>query len=270
MSSIHYERRGQGEQIVLIHGIGHRGTAWGTVPQLLAADHEVFVVDLPGHGNSPRPAKPGTYAFASVIEQLEEFFAEIGPGRPHVAGNSLGGLFSLMLGERQSVSSVTALAPAGFATLTELLTITGPQLLALRASVCAPERVLRRVNSSPRQRRASLRSLYEHGEWVDPEIATQDALNLRRSTGFWPFFYYATFTRCPSADQVPVTVAWGDQDHLLIPRQGERARRAMPDQRHVTLSGCGHVPMVDDPEQVAEVIRTQVASASAARTHAVA
>ena len=53
----------------------------------------------------------------------------------------------------------------------------------------------------------------------------------------------------------PVTVAWGEKDRLLIySRQSARARRLLPDARHVTLHGCGHVPTWDDPEQVARVL----------------
>jgi pimeloyl-ACP methyl ester carboxylesterase len=55
--------------------------------------------------------------------------------------------------------------------------------------------------------------------------------------------------------QCPVTVAWGEKDRLLLyTRQSARARRLLPDARHVTLAGCGHVPTWDDPEQVARVL----------------
>ena len=53
---------------------------------------------------------------------------------------------------------------------------------------------------------------------------------------------------------VPVTIAWGTRDALLIPRQATRARRLLPSARHVTLQGCGHVPFHDDPETVAAVL----------------
>ena len=53
----------------------------------------------------------------------------------------------------------------------------------------------------------------------------------------------------------PVTVAWGEKDRILIySRQAPRARRRLPSARHVTLTGCGHVPTWDDPEQVARVL----------------
>ena len=53
---------------------------------------------------------------------------------------------------------------------------------------------------------------------------------------------------------VPVTIAWGTRDALLIPRQATRARRLLPNARHVALQGCGHVPFHDDPETVAAVL----------------
>ena len=53
---------------------------------------------------------------------------------------------------------------------------------------------------------------------------------------------------------VPVTIAWGSRDRLLLRRQGVRASGPIPGARLVRLPGCGHVPMNDDPALVARVI----------------
>jgi pimeloyl-ACP methyl ester carboxylesterase len=53
---------------------------------------------------------------------------------------------------------------------------------------------------------------------------------------------------------VPVTIAWGNKDRLLLPPQVRRAGWAIPRSRLVSLRGCGHVPTTDDPEQVARVL----------------
>jgi pimeloyl-ACP methyl ester carboxylesterase len=55
---------------------------------------------------------------------------------------------------------------------------------------------------------------------------------------------------------VPVSVAWGTRDRILWPRQARRAATLLPDAEHVLLPGCGHIPMSDAPEQVAELIVT--------------
>jgi pimeloyl-ACP methyl ester carboxylesterase len=53
---------------------------------------------------------------------------------------------------------------------------------------------------------------------------------------------------------VPVTVGWGTRDRLLVPRQAQRARAALPQARHVPLPACGHIPMSDDPDGVAALL----------------
>jgi pimeloyl-ACP methyl ester carboxylesterase len=53
---------------------------------------------------------------------------------------------------------------------------------------------------------------------------------------------------------VPVTIAWGTRDGLLLPRQAARAGAHRPEARHVSLPGCGHVPFSDDPPLVARVL----------------
>ena len=52
---IRHVRRGSGEPIVLIHGIGHRRQAWDPVIPLLAEESEVIAIDLPGFGESALP-----------------------------------------------------------------------------------------------------------------------------------------------------------------------------------------------------------------------
>ena len=52
----------------------------------------------------------------------------------------------------------------------------------------------------------------------------------------------------------PATIAWGTLDGLLLPTEALRARRELPEARHLWLRGCGHVPMSDDPDQVARVL----------------
>src|ERR1044072_1362086 len=111
---IAFERRGNGSPLVLLHGIGHRWQAWEPVLDSLAAAHDVIAVDLPGFGRSPLLADGRGYDMPSAVAACADIFDDLGLDRPHVAGNSLGGVLSLELASRGLVSSATALAPAGF------------------------------------------------------------------------------------------------------------------------------------------------------------
>jgi pimeloyl-ACP methyl ester carboxylesterase len=60
-----------------------------------------------------------------------------------------------------------------------------------------------------------------------------------------------------------VTAAFGSRDRVLLPGVARR-RDQLPDQtRWVTLSGCGHVPMFDDPTAVAELLLASTNPATA-------
>jgi 2-succinyl-6-hydroxy-2,4-cyclohexadiene-1-carboxylate synthase len=49
---LHAERRGRGPTLVLVHGFTQTGRCWGPEVDALAADHEIVLVDAPGHGRS--------------------------------------------------------------------------------------------------------------------------------------------------------------------------------------------------------------------------
>lgn len=108
---VSYERTGSGEPLVLLHGIGHHRQAWDPVLRILALERDVIAVDLPGFGASPALPEGLTHDLGTMVPVLGSFFDALGVVRPHVAGNSLGGLLALELGRERLVRSVTALSP---------------------------------------------------------------------------------------------------------------------------------------------------------------
>ena len=51
-----------------------------------------------------------------------------------------------------------------------------------------------------------------------------------------------------------MTIAWGTRDRLLLPHQAQIAMARLPQAQLVPLPGCGHVPMTDNPQLVADVL----------------
>lgn len=264
-SSIVHDRIGTpgGPAVLLVHGIGHRRQAWGRVPELLAErGFDVISVDLPGHGESPRPARPDGYSMRSSAEQLERVCRELGVTTPHVVGNSLGGLMALHMASRGRIGSSVAISPAGFYPPHHLLVV-GLQLLLMKFGALLPEAIYRRILGSARLRRIALGSLYRHPEIPSVQDCVDDARNLRRSVGFWPQFVRATFHRFTRQPRVPTTIVWGDHDRLLLPSQAERARlrfRENPLVSVIPLEDAGHCGQIDQPERVVAIIESTIAS----------
>jgi pimeloyl-ACP methyl ester carboxylesterase len=252
--TVNYERRGAGSPLVLLHGIGHRWQAWRPVLDRLAERHDVIALDLPGFGLSPALAGGFRYDVSASMDVLVDVFATLGVHRPHLAGNSLGGLLAVEAASRGLVASATALSPAGFWSARDRARARAT-LRAIRASALAPGFVTAMIMDNPRLRASSLRVLYEHPERIDRLTALGDAAALRGSAAFRPTLRagrrYAWAGVPPT---VPLTIAWGERDRVLPVRQAQRAARLLPEARHVTLPGCGHVPMVDDPALVAKTI----------------
>jgi pimeloyl-ACP methyl ester carboxylesterase len=257
-----HERRGTGEPVVLLHGIGHHWQAWEPVLSILAASHEVVALDLPGFGASPALPEGWSYELSDVVPLLAQTFHALGLERPHVVGNSLGGLLALELGEAGHARTVTALSPAGFWNEPERRYAFGV-LRAMRATARAmPDALVRGLSRTAAGRTALTSTIYARPGRRSPEAVAAETRALREAAGFAPTLRSG---RSPDVlftgrlTGVPVTVAWGEHDRLLLPRQGTRAARRIPHAELVRLPGCGHVPMNDDPALVARVVLDTVA-----------
>ncbi|MDJ1137697.1 alpha/beta fold hydrolase [Streptomyces iconiensis] len=254
---IAYERRGSGEPVLLLHGVGHHWQAWEPVLTVLASRYDVIAPDLPGFGASPGLPDGISYGTRSVVPLLAATCAELGVERPHVVGNSLGGLLALEMGLLGHARSVTALSPAGFWTEAERRYAFGV-LLGMRAGArLLPDPVVRLLARGAAGRAALTSSIYARPGRRSPEAVVAETRALRQAVGFSEAL--AEGRRRTSLFQedirdVPVTIAWGDRDRVLLRRQGIRAKRLIPGARLVRLRGCGHVPMNDDPATVARVV----------------
>jgi pimeloyl-ACP methyl ester carboxylesterase len=257
MTGIHHHRVGSGEPLLLLHGIGHRWQAWQPVLNRLAAHHDVIAIDLPGFGRSPVPAGGMPTDMPAIVATVAAILASWGIDRPHVAGYSLGGAIGLELAAAGQVSSATAFAPAGFFTPAErrrALAI----LNVLRANTFLPRPVITAALRSHRMRTVCFGPIVAYPHRLELERAVGDALAMRRGLGFRAVARAARGYRFDAARladaPVRVTVGWGDRDRILGVHQADRVRAALPRARVLTLAGCGHVPMSDDPVRVSELI----------------
>lgn len=253
--TVSYARVGTGEPLLLLHGIGHHRQAWDPVVHLLAAEREVIAVDLPGFGESP--ALPGglRHDLATMVPALGALCEALEIERPHVAGNSLGGLLALELGREKLVRSVTALSPAGFWTTAERRYAFGMLMAMRQGARSLPLPAVERLSRSAAGRAALTSTIYARPGRRSPEAVVAETLALARAEGFAETLRAGTTVRfTDDVPGLPVTVAWGTRDRLLVRRQGVRAKQIIPRARLIRLPGCGHVPMNDDPALVARVL----------------
>lgn len=251
-----HDRAGHGDPVLLVHGITHRRQGWRTIAPLLAGEFDVIAVDLPGHGESP--ALPATYRgdVGPLADALEEFCAAIGVACPHVVGNSLGGLLALELAARGVARSATALSPAGFWASAGRRWAYGLLAGASAAFGRIPDAAFGRLLAHPAGRTALVGAIVAHPERIAVDDLVGDLDGLKHPRASFPVMLDALADwRLSGRPSVPTVVGWGTRDHLLPIGQHQRLQAQLPDAEVYTLPGCGHVPMADDPDAVADLVR---------------
>ena len=87
-----YVAAGEGEAVVLVHGVGLRLEAWAPQIESLAATHRVIALDLPGHGASS-PIDKGS-GLAAFVDWFVTVLDDLGLDSVNVAGHSMGALIA--------------------------------------------------------------------------------------------------------------------------------------------------------------------------------
>lgn len=242
---IAYDRIGTGPPLVLLHALGSSRRVWDPVIERLAAERDVIALDLPGFGDSPPLEESLPRDPMALGAAVDRFLDGLELGRlSHVAGNSLGGWVGLEMAAAGKVASVTAVAPAGL----------WERPLAPKPS--SAHRLVRRLRPllpllmrSGRFRRLAISGSVAHPERVPPEAALGMVSAYANSSDFIAVNNAMRAGHFTAWDriEVPVTLAWADHDRIVGPPSRVHART-------VVLHDCGHLPMWDSPEQVAQVV----------------
>lgn len=242
---LHYERRGHGEPLVLVHGLGGDWRVWEPVFARVAAHRDTIAIDLPGFGESA-PLEREDPTPVALAQAVAELISELDLDRPHVAGNSLGGWVALELGVLRAVRSVTAISPAGLWSRP-----LGAKAFSARGVARALLPTMPVLLRSAHGRALALSATVAHPERVPPHAALAMVRTYARAPGFKAANAAMRAGRFVDASRldIPVTVAWGERDRLV--RRHELPARGV---RVVVLRDCGHIPTWDDPDQVTRVL----------------
>jgi pimeloyl-ACP methyl ester carboxylesterase len=105
---LHYQSAGEGEAVVLIHGLGANLAFWFmTIGRHLARQYRVVTYDLRGHGASS--VTPAGYLLPDMVQDLNVLLDHLGVARAHIVGHSFGARVALAFAitQPQRVLSLT-------------------------------------------------------------------------------------------------------------------------------------------------------------------
>jgi pimeloyl-ACP methyl ester carboxylesterase len=245
---------------------------WEAVASRLAGFYRVIAPDLIGHGDAATPR--GDYSLGAHAASIRDLLTTIGVERATIVGHSLGGGVAMQffyqfpqrterlvlissggLGDDVSPLLRGAALP-GSAALLRLAT--RPQVVGGLAAAGA--RLRARGNSTgvylqavaralgplqePGSRRAFLQTLRSVIDVQGQKVSARDRLYL--------------------LGEMPTLIVWGERDRTIPLEHGLEAQQSVPNCRFETLPRAAHFPNLEDPEGLAAVLDSFMATTSPA------
>jgi pimeloyl-ACP methyl ester carboxylesterase len=247
---------GQGDPVLLLHGLGATKASFLPTIAALAGSFRVTAIDLPGFGDSAMPVGAAydppffARAVAGVLDALEI-------ERAHLIGNSMGGRIALELGfdHPERTGQLALLAPS-LAWLRErrwatLLRAVRPELGLIQP---APRVIVDRIA------RAMVPGGNDGWSAVGVDEFLRGYLTPRGRAAFYaaarniyledPNRFWSRLREL----QGEALFVWGRQDKIVPIGFARHVRDALPAAEHLELD-CGHVPQLEAPRATHAAVR---------------
>ncbi len=237
------------EPIAFIHGLGGSLSSWQIVLGALAENWRLVAIDLPGHGQSGKPAS-ADYSVSGLANAVGEVLQSTGISNAILAGHSLGGAVAMELA-RTRPDLVRGLVLIDSAALG---TDISRHLMDLMSGEPGADTA-----------RGLLELFFEDKKLASPR-AIEEMASHQTADGAWDA-QRATAVAAfaggrqsvpgpddPAAVSQPVLVIWGERDGVIPVEHAYAATNVLADVQLAILPGIGHVPQVEAPERVATLI----------------
>jgi pimeloyl-ACP methyl ester carboxylesterase len=250
--------QGDGEPLVLVHGVGTSRVVWRQVMPALAAGRLVAAPDIPGFGASP-PAGPG-FPLDDVADALGDGLATELPTPFDLVGNSLGGAVALVLAARRPelVRRLVLAAPAGLAPRRDPI----PAVAGRAGSVLiAGRRLAAPLTGSALARRLLLLGMVSDAAAVSPAEARRMLRGSRGSRRIAAAIAaVAAVDLRPRLRDLPVAFLWGADDRVFPTSSLPALRALVPGAPVEVIPRAGHVPQLERPAEFVAAVERLLAA----------
>jgi pimeloyl-ACP methyl ester carboxylesterase len=253
---LHYQEKGRGPALILIHGYGASTYDWKDVFDDLAERFHVIAVDLKGFGFSEKPA--GDYTIQAQADLVLKLLDQLGIQRATLGGSSMGGAVAMLcaLNEPRRVERLILVDSVGFTEEGQQAGLVPPLLVK---PIIGPILGALALTSDDLVRRGLTRAFY------DQSLATPERLEiyyrpLRTRGGQEAALSVARQWNLSAVEtnlqriKQPTLIIWGAEDELIPLKQGQRLHRQIKGSALVVFQPCGHLPQVEKPRRFVQEI----------------
>jgi len=259
-ATIFYIRRGEGEPLLLIPGLGLDHTYYSQGEPLLREHFETISVDPRGIGQSSKDDVE--YTAELWADDFAALLTEIGVEKAHILGSSLGGTIALAMGVNhpEKVKSLTIVG--GFSELTKSVEMNYALRKKMLPKLGMGEEMAefmglwimtREFIASPEGEKV-LAASKKNVSKNTPELYVRflDAiLRLGRREDGKPV---PTLTAQLSKITAPTLVLCADNDHFIPEELSEIIAANVPGAQYTSIENGGHIPFIEKPAESVEAV----------------
>jgi pimeloyl-ACP methyl ester carboxylesterase len=236
---LHYEKKGEGYPLVMLHGWGCDLHIFDRIAPDLEAHFCVYRLDFPGFGQSPDPKEAwGTETYA---ELTVNFFKALGIERPILFGHSFGGRVIIRMAKEVKPRKIILTGGAGIKPVRPLsyyLKIYTYKSLKWLATLPVLKNVL--AGTMDRYRKKAGSSDYQQASEVMRGVLIK-AVNEDLS----PLL---------SGISAPTLLIWGEKDTATPLRDGQLMETLIPDAGLVVFSGGTHYAFLEQAPKFLTIV----------------
>jgi pimeloyl-ACP methyl ester carboxylesterase len=263
---LHYATSGSDQPILLIPGLGMDHTYYRLGAPLLSRHLQVLAVDPRGIGRSTKSPPP--YSVEGWADDFAVMIDRLGFGPIHVLGSSLGGAMALALAQRRPDKLKSLIVVGGFSELDRATELNFRLRLRLIERLGMSDEVAdymglwtltrKFINSDAgyavmRANQANIRanSAESYSAFIEALLKWGRCQPGQEQE--------PKFTALLASIKAPTLVVTSDNDHLIPRELSELIAARVSGAKLVVMPGAGHIPFMEQPEQVARIVLDFVA-----------
>ncbi|MEF8847227.1 MAG: alpha/beta hydrolase [Candidatus Paceibacterota bacterium] len=256
---IHYEIKGEGPLLLILHGWGSSTESWQKVQQELSSEFKVVILDLPGFGKSETPDQPWT--IQNYLSFLERFIQELELEDFYLIGHSFGGSLSVKLAtiHPELVRKMALIDSAGIRAK--------PKLIARIVKNLAEKSECIFMGPLIKLKRGIKKILYKLLRNTDYGKANETMKETMKNV----FDYYVpetflkesypknpdnrgNFLKDLEKVDVDTLLVWGEEDKITPLRFGKIFNNKIKNSKLEVISGVGHSPHLNATSPMVQII----------------
>jgi pimeloyl-ACP methyl ester carboxylesterase len=247
---IGYERAGQGQPLVLLHGFFGDTRVWRPQLDQLSDEYQVVAWDTPGCGDSSDPRE--AFRMADYARCLAGFIDALDLERPHVVGVSFGSTLALELSRQNPRLPRTLVLAGAYAGWRGSLPA---DVVEQRLAQTIPDldlpanEVVARYNSPGLLSESAPAAVLAQNAAIMSDFHPQGMKTMVRALAG------ADLSDVLPGVEVPTLVLCGDKDVRSPLKIGEDLHAQIPGSRLVVMPGVGHVSNFEAPERFNAEVR---------------